>query len=289
MANWIQKLETSWWRRHVRDAGPLPEDQGKSPVCVITGGSEGIGRHLANEFAARGHALLLIARTETALEAAAAELRRDYPVKVYTAAIDLTLPGPEKAVAAAMESNAVFAEILVNNAGIGIGGGVVTQQDPDRLMALCKLNIEALTVLTRAFLPAMLRRGRGGVLNIGSLGGLTPSAYQAAYYASKAYVMSFTEALAAENAGRGVLISVAAPGPVATRFHERMGTKNAFYLRMQNAMHPARAARIIVSGFMGRRTVIVPGFLPSLAAFAVRLIPHAVLMPFIGWLLKQRY
>jgi short-subunit dehydrogenase len=288
MANWIQRLETAWWRRHVRDAGALPDDEGKSPVCVITGGSEGIGRHLANEFAARGHAVLLIARTRTMLETAAAELRRDYPVKVYIAAIDLTQPGPEKAVAAALDANAIYAEILVNNAGIGIGG-VVAEQDPVRLIALCKLNVEALTALTRAFLPAMLRRGRGGVLNIGSLGGLAPSSYQAAYYASKAYVMSFTEALAAENAGRGVLISAAAPGPVATRFHERMGTKAAFYLRMQNVMSPARAARIIVSGFMGRRTVIVPGFLPSLAAFAMRIIPHAVLMPFSGWLLKQRY
>ena len=165
MANWIQKLETAWWRRYVRDSGPLPEDQGKTPVCVITGGSEGIGRHLANEFSARGHALLLIARTATVLETAAAELRRDYPVKVYTASIDLTQPEPEKAVAAALEANALYAEILVNNAGIGIGGAFLNQ-DPARIEALCKLNVEALTALTRTFLPGMLRRGRGGILNL---------------------------------------------------------------------------------------------------------------------------
>ena len=288
MANWIQKLETAWWRRHVRDAGALPEDHGKTPVCVITGGSEGIGRRLADEFAARGHALLLIARTEAALEKAAAELRRDYPVKVYIAAIDLTGPEPEKSVAAALDANGLYAELLVNNAAIGLGGAFAVQ-DEAKIDTLCKLNVEALTALTRAFLPAMLRRGRGGVLNLASLGGLIPGPYQAAYYASKAYVLSLTEALASENAGRGVLISAAAPGPVATRFHERMGTKNAFYLRLQNAMTPERAARIIVSGFMGRRTVIVPGIVHSFNSFAVRFIPHAVLVPFIGWFLKQRY
>ena len=288
MANWIQKLETAWWRRHVRDAGALPEDQGKSPVCIITGGSEGIGRHLANEFAARGHALLLIARTQTALESAAAELRRNYPVKVYTAAIDLTLPEPEKTVAAALDANALYAEILVNNAAIGLGGDFAAQ-DAVKLAALYKLNVEALTTLTHSFLPAMLRRGRGGVLNLGSLGGLLPGPYQAAYYASKAYVISLTEALAFENAGRGVLISAAAPGPVATRFHDKMGTKNAFYFRLQSVMTAERAARIIVSGFMGRRTLIVPGLVPSFNSFAVRFMPHAVLVPFIGWFLKQRY
>lgn len=288
VANWLQRLETAWSRRNVRGGGALPEDEGKIPVCVITGGSEGIGRHLADEFAARGYALLLIARSEAALETAASELRRAYRVKVYTAAIDLTLPGPEKTVAAALDADALYAEILVNNAAIGLGGALA-QADPARLTALCRLNIEALTSLTRTFLPAMLRRGRGGILNLGSIGGIFPGAYQAAYYASKAYVLSFTEALAFENAGRGVLISAAAPSAIDTRFHERMGAKRALYLKLQSVMTPARAARIIVSGFMGRRTLIVPGLVPSFNAFAVRYIPHAILVPFIGWLLRQRY
>ena len=288
MANWLQRLETAWWRRHALGSGPLPEDAAKSPVCVITGGSEGIGRHLANEFAARGHALLLIARRQAALDTAAAELRRDYPVKVYTAAIDLTSLEPERAVAAALAANALYAEILVNNAAFGMGGRFA-ELDAARLETMRKLNVDAPTALTRTFLPPMLRRGRGGILNLGSIGGLVPGPYQAGYYASKAYVVSLTEALAHENAGRGVLISVAAPGPVETQFHRRMGTKNAFYVRLFRLMTPARAARVIVSGFMGRRTVIVPGLLPSFNAFAVRVIPHAVLVPFIGWFLKQRY
>ncbi len=287
-ANWLQRLETAWWRRNVRDAAPLPQDRGRTPVCVISGGSEGIGRHLANEFAARGHALLLIARNGAALEKAAAELRRDYQVPVHIAAIDLTLPEPDKAIASALDAGALYAEILVNNAGLGIGGAFA-QQDGASLERLCKLNVEALTALTRAFLPAMLQRAGGGVLNLASLGGLVPGPYQAAYYASKAYVLSLTEALAYENVGRGVLISAAAPGSVATRFHERMGASSAFYRRLPGGMSPARAARIIVSGFMGRRTLIVPGLLPSLSAFAVRPVPAAIIAPFIGLLLKRRY
>lgn len=231
---------------------------------------------------------MLVARDELALQAAAAEIRTRFPVAVYTASIDLTLPSPEKALRTALENHGLYAEILINNAGAGLGGAFAAQ-DEARIAALCKLNIDALTSLTRAFLPEMLRRGRGGILNIASIGGLFPGPYQAAYYASKAYVISLSEALAHENAGYGVRISAAAPGPLATRFHEKMGTKSAFYLRLQSAMTPRHAAKLIVSGFMGRKTVIVPGLLPSFNAFAVRLIPHAILVPFIGWLLKKRY
>lgn len=288
MANWLQRLETAWSRRNLN--GPvaaLPEDAGRKAACVITGGSEGIGRHLANEFAARGHALLLVARTQATLEQAASELRRDHGAEVFIAAIDLTEPGIEARLREALDRHALYADILVNNAAFGISGAFAAQ-DPDRLTALCRLNIEALTLLTRAFLPAMLARGRGGILNVGSLGGLLPGPYMAAYYASKAYVVSFTEAVAHEAAGHGVRICVAAPGPVATRFHERMGVRAAFYLKLSRVMPPERVARVIHSGFIGRRTMIVPGLLPSLSAFWASVLPHRILTPFIGWFLKRR-
>ncbi|MEJ2118128.1 MAG: SDR family NAD(P)-dependent oxidoreductase, partial [Alphaproteobacteria bacterium] len=176
----------------------------------------------------------------------------------------------------------------VNNAAIGIGGPFV-EQDADHLMRLVALNIGALTALTRHFLPGMLKRQRGGVLNVASIGGLLPGPYQAAYYASKAYVMSLTEALAHEYAGLGVRIAAAAPGPVHTEFHKRMGVNAAHYLEMSGGMSAERAARLIYAGYICRRRVIVPGFFASLAAFAVRYIPHVVLVPFIGWLIKRRY
>ncbi len=287
MANWLQRLETAWSRRN-RRADAASNNGGRAPVCIITGGNEGIGRRLANEFASRGHRLLLIARHAESLDQAAVELRRDFGVEIHTAAIDLTVTGYDKRIADTLDAHGLYVDILVNNAGFGLGGPFA-EQDAGRILDLCRLNMEALTVLTRRFLPEMLQRGRGGILNVASMAGLFPGPYHAAYYASKAYVLSLTEALAWENAGRGVRISAAAPGPVATRFHERTGAAHAFFLRMQRVMPPETVARIIYSGFIGRRTVIVPGLIPSLNSFAVRYIPHAILVPFIGWFLKQRY
>ena len=288
VANWMQRLEEAWARRHAAKAEPPPDDEGRRAVCVITGGSEGIGRRLADEFARDGHALLLIARTEAKLEAAAAELHRDHGADVYIAPIDLTGPDCVHRVQFALDGYGLYADFLVNNAGVGLGGPFV-DHDAERLARLLALNVDALTTLTRHFLPGMLARARGGVLNLASLGGLMPGPYQAAYYASKAYVVALTEALAFEYAGLGVRISAALPGPVRTQFHEKMGVKEAYYLHLPGMMAPEKAAAFIYSAFMGRKTLIVPGLLPSLNSFAVRYIPHIILVPFIGWLLKRRY
>lgn len=288
MISLLRRLELAWSRRHVRRSEVVPPPAGRRAACVITGGSEGIGRELANAFARDRYTLLLVARSAEALSQAAEEIRRDHGVEVFTAAIDLTAPAYLERIEQALEQHGLYADILVNNAGFGIAGPFAAQ-DADRLEALCRLNMEALTMLTRAFLPDMLRRARGGVLNIGSLGGLLPGPYLATYYASKAYVVSFTEALAYETAGSGVRISVAAPGPIATRFHERMGTENAFYLSLQQVLSPEATARIIYSGFIGRRTFIAPGLVATFNAFAVRFVPHAILVPFIGWFLRPRY
>lgn len=288
MPNWLQRLDALWARRYAARPAALPEDAGRTPVVVITGASEGIGRALADEFAKGGHGLLLVARNNEALEAAAEVLRRDFRVPVHVAAIDLTTPDAVARVEAALSVAGLYADYLVNNAAFGMGGAFA-EQDAARLDQLVSLNVGALTALTRRYLPDMLRRGRGGVLNIASLGGLLPGPYQAAYYASKAYVVSLTEALAYENAGRGVRISAATPGPVATRFHAKMGVGNANYLKLQRIMNPESVARVVYSGFMGRRTLISPGIMATFNFYAVGLIPHFILVPFIGWFLRQRY
>jgi uncharacterized protein len=283
----LRRLDGSWARRHVRKADVVPEAVRK-PVCIVTGGSEGIGKALAAEFAKAGHRLLLIARSAETLEAAAADLRRDHAVEIFVAAVDLTRSGYLERIEQTLDQHGLYADVLINNAGFGIGGPFAGQEF-ERLEALCRLNVEALTVLTRAFLPDMLRRARGGVLNIASLGGMVPGPYQAAYYASKAYVISLTEALAYENAGRGVRISAVAPGPVATRFHERMGAERAHLLSMHHVMPPEMVARVAYRGFAARRTVIVPGAMATFNAVALRFMPRTIMVPFIGWFLKQRY
>ncbi len=289
MAEWLRRLETAWMRRNASRVREEPEDgDTRHPVCVITGGSEGIGRQLANEFAARGHRLLLVARHEAALDEACEQLSRDYNVTVHAVAADLTEPDYLVKIRDIVNREGLYIDILVNNAAEGLGGPFAGQE-PGRIEDLCRLNVEALTMLTRSFLPDMLARARGGVLNVASLGGFLPGPYQAAYYASKAYVISLTEALAYENAGLGVRICAAAPGPVGTRFHEKMGAASAFYLKLMWPMDPARAARIIYSGFAGRRTIIVPGLLASFNSFGARFMPHVIMTPVIGWILKQRY
>jgi uncharacterized protein len=290
MANWLQRLDARWMRRYSGPPRVLASDAGLTPCVVVTGGSEGIGRALADEFARAGHAILLVARSTDKLEQAASELRRAFGVDVHIAAIDLAAPDAVARLDAALAEAGLFCDYLINNAGIGLGGPFA-EQDAAKLSGLVGLNVAALTDLTRRYLPDMLARARGGVLNLASLGGLLPGPYQAAYYASKAYVVSLTEALAYENAGRGVRISAALPGPVATRFHERMGVASANYLKLQTVPNPQAVARDIYSGFMGRRTLIAPGVLPTLNFVALRLIPipHFILTPFIGWFLKQRY
>jgi short-subunit dehydrogenase len=288
MANWLQRLEVRWMRRYASPPVALPDDAGRQPVTLITGGSEGIGRALATEFAARGHRLMLIARSETYLQTAAAELGRDYGVAVHTAVIDLSAHDAVARVEAALEAAGLYPDYLVNNAGFGLNGHF-TDHEAVRISQLIELNIGTLTGLIRRYLPDMLARARGGILNIASVGGLFPGPYTAAYYASKAYVVSLTEALAYENAGRGVRISAALPGPVATRFHEKMGASNGIYLQLQTVPRAETVARVTYSGFMGRRTLITPGIMTTFNAIAVRFIPHFLLVPFIGWFLKQRY
>lgn len=258
-----------------------------SSVTVITGGSEGIGLSLARQFAEAGHALMLVARTEPALQASAEALRQAYPVTVHTVVADLTTEAGRDAVEAAVHAGGLHVEFLVNNAGVG-NAGPFAEADPGELERMLHLNVMALTDLTRRFLPGMIARDRGGVLNVASLGGLVPGPFQAAYYASKAYVVSVTEALAAELARTNLRVSVAAPGVVRTQFHVRMGVKHDIYIKVLPSMDPDRVAQVAFQGFMRGRRVIVPGILNRANALAIKLLPHAIVVPVTRLLLRRR-
>ena len=258
-----------------------------APVAVITGASEGLGLALANEFARAGHALLLVARSRPVLESAAGAIREQTGVDVHVHSADLSTregcEGTERALAA----RGLHAEYLVNNAGMGLSGPLV-ENEIDDLMRMADLNMRALTDLTRRFLPGMITRNSGGVLNISSLAGFLPGPFQAAYYASKAYVISLSEALAWEVSGTGVRVCVFAPGPLKTGIHRRMKSQNDYYLRFQGVMDVEEAARIAYGGFMRGRKVIVPGLINNLSAIFLRAAPHTLLVPFAAWLLRRR-
>jgi len=288
MAGLTERLATAWRRRWWHpDAAALAAYAGLRPVAVITGASGGIGLALARQFARGRHDLLLIARNAEPLEGVAAAIRADAKVEVATLALDITASDAIARIEAALARHGAYADMLVNSAGIGLAGPFLAQS-PEELDRLVDLNIRALTSLTRHFLAGMRARGRGGVLNLASLGGYTPGPYQAAYYASKAYVMSLSEALAAETAGEGVRVCVLAPGPVATPFHQRMQGESGLYLRLLPVSSPDSVARAGYLAFALGWRVVVPGVVAPILALAMRLTPHRILVAIVGWLLKPR-
>jgi short-subunit dehydrogenase len=199
-------------------------------------------------------------------------------------ALDVTLPDATERLDAVLAGNGLYLDVLINNAGFGFAGRF-HEQDAGEIGRLIALNIEAVTRLMHHALPPMIARGRGGILNVASLGGFVPGPQQAAYYASKAYVLSLTEAVAHEARGLGVRISAVAPGPVETAFHRNMGAEPALYRSVLPSLSAERAANSAYAGFMLGRRVIVPGILAPLAAAALRLLPHTLSVPIVGQLL----
>lgn len=282
------RLLDKWIARYAQpSAAALDAVAGLKPAVVVTGGSRGIGLALARRFAKAGHDVAILARNSDALQEAAAAIERHFGVKAHAIVIDITEPDAPRSLDAQLAERGCYMDVLVNSAGVGLSGHFESHGEKD-VMHLLDLNVRALTRLMHHALPAMLARGRGGILNVASLGGLAAGPYQAAYYASKAYVISLTEAAAWENAGEGVRLTVLAPGPVNTSFHEAMGAESSFYRQLLPALSPERTANSAYSGFVLGRCLIVPGVINTFMAIALRILPHTLLLPLIGWLLRPR-
>jgi hypothetical protein len=243
-------------------------------TVLITGASAGIGWELARQFAADKSNLVLVARRRERLEELAAELRKQHGVEALVVAADLGRADAPQAIADQLARDGVAIDVLVNNAGFG-ALGPVADLDAGRQMEMIQVNVAALTHLTRLLLPAMIQRHRGGVLNVGSTAAFQAGPFMAVYYATKAYVVSFSEALADELASTGVTVTCLCPGPTVTEFAETAKMGDALLFRLQT-MTAQAVAQIGYRAFRRGKLLVVPGWINYLGATGARLVPRSV-------------
>ena len=246
-----------------------------SETVLVTGASSGIGLELARCFAAEGSRLVLTARNTAALELLATELRRDHKVEAIVLTADLSRPESPAQIFSELKGRGIGVDILVNNAGFG-AHGLFAELPLGRQLQIIQVNVTALTELTGLFIPGMVERGRGGVLNVASVAGFVPGPGMAIYYATKAFVLSLTEALAAELAGTGLTVSALCPGPTATNF----GQVARFEMGRQKIRVPGMTGKAVaVQGhraYRKGRVVAVTGIQNQLAVLVARLAPRAL-------------
>jgi uncharacterized protein len=281
----IDTVLTAWRRRYWRgDGESLQRFSGLKPFTIITGASEGIGRAFALACGARGDNLVLIARGVERLDTVAIDVRARVQSVVVVLPLDVTALDAAQRIEAAVAAQAGYVNLLINNAGFGLGGAFQDYAS-EQIDTMVQLNVAAPTRLMRAFLPDMIARGAGGIINVSSLGGYGPGPWQAAYYASKAYVTSLSEAVAYETRGQGVRILAVAPGPVETAFHAKMGSDHALYRWMIPSMSAESVARSGLRAYRLGRRVVLPGLLSPLLMAVMRVTPHAIGSPFLSVLL----
>lgn len=255
----------------------MREMSGYSPLAdkgkvLITGASAGLGKALAAEFQRRGYQVLAAGRSREALEKLSA-------VSCYP--LDLSTSRAGEELAARVRSDGHTVDILVCNAGLGLSGAF-GEQSPAALDALIQVNIAALTALNRAFLPEMRERGGGRVLNVASTGAWQPGPYMAAYYASKAYVLSLTRALREEYKGTGVTLSALCPGSISTEFSRRSGRSDPV-----RAMTPEKVAKTAVDGLLKGKGVITPGLENKALHAASKALPAPLMAKFVSGYQKR--
>lgn len=249
-------------------------------VTLITGASAGIGAELARVFAANGHRVALAARRADRLNSLAAELEAKGSAAPIIITCDLEQPDAGYKIAAKLAAAGVDVEYLVNNAGFGLFGGAI-ELDRAEQLGIITINIRALTDLCLRFTDSLIRH-RGGILNVGSIAGFLPGPGMAVYYASKAYVLSLSEALHQELAARGVRVTVLCPGVVPTEFQARAGLEPGFVFSLLN-VSPADVARAGYRGLMAGKRTVLPGLGIKLVPLLLRLFPRS----FVLWAVCQ--
>ena len=247
----------------------------RRPITLITGASAGIGSALARVYAANGHEVMLVARRADRLATLADELAGRGHRRPMIAAVDLQARDAVRQIDEQMASQGVEPEIVVNNAGFGLLGAAASLDHGEQL-AMIDLNIRALTELSLAWVD-VLKRHKGGILNVGSVAGFLPGPGMAVYYATKAYVLSFSQALHYELKPAGVRVTVLCPGPVPTEFQARAGVSSTTFPRLL-ARSAERVADEGYRGLQAGRAVVVPGGSNKVVTILTRLVPRRLLL-----------
>ena len=254
------------------------------PVTVITGASSGIGAALTREFARNDHTLVLVARRQDRMQALADEIAASGRPKPLVIVADLQRTDGARLVGEVLRAQGVEPQFIVNNAGFGLVGSAASL-DREEQLQMIDLNIRALTELSLAFVDSLARH-RGGILNVGSVAGFLPGPGMAVYYASKAYVLHLTEAIAHETRGSGVKVTAVCPGVTESEFAEVAGLA-ASRLMHNTAMTSREVARLAIAGHLAGHRVVVTGAGNKFMPLAARLLPTSLLMRVVARLQKK--
>jgi uncharacterized protein len=255
-------------------------------TALITGASGGIGYELAKLFAKDHFNLVLVARSESKLTQFAEDLHRQFGVTVEAVALDLTTAEAPQFLFDRLRSAGVAVDVLVNNAGYGKLGAFADVPWPETLGQI-QLNITALTALTKLFLPTMIENHSGKILNVASTAGFQAGPLMAVYYASKSYVILFSEALANELSGTGITVTCLCPGPTETDFAARAGNARSRLFQWFRPMSAQAVARIGYRALMKGKTLVIAGFMNRLLAESLRFSPRVLVVKISRWVVEN--
>jgi uncharacterized protein len=256
------------------------------PAVVVTGASSGLGVEFAKLAAAEGAKVVLIARSRPELDLVAAKIDPSGRFAVVLS-LDLGTPDAGEIIARELEALDLYCHILVNNAGFGLFGEAV-ELDRERQLGIIEVNLRAATDLMLRFLPAMVARKSGAVLNVGSVAGFAPGPRMAVYFASKAYLLSISQALMQEVRDAGVTVTCLCPGPVRTPFLSLSGSDGVGLFKLLRKLDAVDVARAGWKAMKAGRTLCVPGIGTKIAVIATRLLPRAALLAIVGGLQRKR-
>lgn len=260
----------------------------KKTWSVVTGATSGIGKAFAQLLASEGHNLVLVARNADELNRIAGVEISKNQCEVVPLSIDLTQKNAVEQLAAEMDKRGIVPDFIINNAGAGLNGAICDLDAGDQL-SIIDLNVRAMSAVVFAFLPKMLTRGSGGIINISSMAAFLPGPYMAVYYASKAYVQSFTTSLRDEVKDSEITVMSVCPGLVDTNFQARAGvdTKRFSYKLMQ-PLSANEVAQTAWYGFKAGNRQVVPGIINQIAVVAAKILPDFVLIPIVRWFQKPK-